>query len=87
LFQGSAGRAYNVGNPAQMTIREVAEITSTALGLTAPVLVAKDPIRGQATSRYIPNVDRARTELGLESHIDLGSSLKKTSLWCKYNDD
>jgi nucleoside-diphosphate-sugar epimerase len=87
LFQGCAGRAYNVGDSAQMTIREVAEVTSAVLGSNAQVLVAKDPIPGQATSRYIPNVDRARMELGLESRVDLGSSLKKTSLWYKNNDD
>ena len=87
LFQGGAGRAYNVGDSAQMTIREVAETTSTALELTAPVRVAKDSVPGQVVSRYIPNVDRARTELGLEARIDLGSSLKKTSLWYKNNDD
>jgi nucleoside-diphosphate-sugar epimerase len=87
LFQGSTGRAYNVGDSAQMTIREIAETTSAVLGLTAPVRVAKDPILGQAISRYIPNVNRARTELGLESRIDLGSSLKKTSLWYQNNDN
>lgn len=87
LLRGGAGRAYNVGSSAQLTIREVAEATSAALGATAQVRVAKDPILGQAASRYVPNVDRARTELGLEARIDLVSSLKKTSLWCKYNDD
>jgi nucleoside-diphosphate-sugar epimerase len=89
LFQGAAGRAYNVGSSAQMTIREVAEVTSATLGLAngTAVRVAKDPILGQAVSRYVPNVDRARTELGLESWIDLSTSLKKTSLWCKDHDD
>jgi nucleoside-diphosphate-sugar epimerase len=87
LFRGGAGRAYNVGDSEQITIREVAEMTSVALGSTAPVRVAKDPIIGQAASRYVPNVDRARTELGLEARIDLVASLKKTSLWYKYNDD
>jgi nucleoside-diphosphate-sugar epimerase len=91
LFQGGAGRAYNVGDSAQMTIRAVAEATSAALGFfngeTVPVRVAKDPITGQVVSRYIPNVDRARTELGLESRINLRSSLKKTSLWYKNNDN
>ncbi len=87
LFRGGAGRAYNVGDSAQMTIREIAETTSAVLELTAPVLVAKDPLPGQAISRYIPNVDRARTELGLKARIDLESSVKKTLLWCKYNDN
>lgn len=91
LLQGVAGRAYNVGDSAQMTIREVAEATSAALGFfngeTVPVRLAKDPIPGQVVSRYIPNVDRARTELGLEARIDFGASLKKTSLWYKNNDD
>jgi nucleoside-diphosphate-sugar epimerase len=87
LSRGGAGRAYNVGNSAQITIRKVAEVTATALGSTVPVRVAKDPILGQVASRYVPNVDRARTELGLEPRIDLVASLKKTSLWCKYNDD
>jgi nucleoside-diphosphate-sugar epimerase len=87
LFQSSAGRAYNVGDSAQMTIREIAETTSTTLGLTAPVRVAKDPVSEQVVSRYIPNIDRARTELGLESRIDLVTSLKKTSLWYQNNDN
>ena len=87
LFQGRAGRAYNVGSSAQMTIHNVAEVTGVALGSIAPVRVAKDPVIGSFASRYVPNVDRARTELGLEARIDLVASLKKTSLWYKYNDD
>jgi nucleoside-diphosphate-sugar epimerase len=87
LFHGGAGRAYNVGASAQMTIREIAEVTSSTLGANAQVRVAKAAILGQTISRYVPNIDRARTELGLEARIDLVSSLKKTSLWCKYHDD
>jgi len=83
LFQGKAGRAYNVGSSTQMTIRGVAEVTSAALGSTAQIRLAKTLTPGQSASRYVPNVDRARTELGLEAHIDLVSSLKKTSLWYK----
>lgn len=91
LFQGGGGKAYNVGNSEQMTIRQVAELTSAVLGFSngvaMPVRVTKNPIKEQVASRYIPNVDRARTELGLESRIDLAASLKKTSLWYKNNDN
>ena len=81
LFRGTAGRAYNVGSPSHSTIREVAETVEAALGLKTPAQIAKTPALNQVPSRYVPDVERARRELGLVARIDLATAVRRTAQW------
>ncbi len=49
----------------------------TAAGTTVEIL--QEPMPGKPAERYIPNVDRARTELGLEVWIDLREGIAARS--------
>ena len=83
LFRGPGGCAYNVGSGESLSIREAAEATGAALGLKDSVRVARAATPGQAPSRYVPEVAKARCDLGLEVLIDLTTSVQKTVQWCK----
>jgi nucleoside-diphosphate-sugar epimerase len=83
LFRGASGRPYNVGSPHHLTIREAAETTSIASGLAKQIHVAKTPAPGQSVSRYVPDVQRATSELGLEAQINLMSGVQKTVRWAQ----
>ena len=52
-------------------------------GLKDSVRVARAATPGQAPSRYVPEVAKARCDLGLEVLIDLTTSVQKTVQWCK----
>jgi dTDP-glucose 4,6-dehydratase len=39
------------------------------------------PTPGVAPARYVPSIDRARRELGLDVKIDLATSIEKTLAW------
>jgi nucleoside-diphosphate-sugar epimerase len=83
LCRGGAGRAYNVGSDVCLTIRELAELVAAVLDPETPVHVLGQPLPGKPAERYVPCVDRARTELALESWIDLKDGVRRTAAWWK----
>lgn len=81
LFAGLAGRAYNVGSPAGLSIAEVARTVALVAGEVLPVNIAKTPSPGRPPDRYVPAVDRAEAELGLRVWIPLNDGIRKTLAW------
>lgn len=80
LFAGRPGRAYNVGSPEDLSIREVAQAVA-ANGEARAVQVALAPVPGAAISRYVPSIERAETELGLKVWIPLREAIRRTLAW------
>lgn len=76
LTHGGPRRAYNVGSDQAITMGElaatVARISSGAADVT--IMGKADP--GNGRSRYVPAIDRAREELGLEVTIRLEDSIR-----------
>ena len=84
LLRGASGRAYNVGSSEAVSIAQVAETVRAALDVTAPVRIAQArPPVGQPASRYVPDVARARQELGLQPLVDLAESIRRTARWAR----
>jgi nucleoside-diphosphate-sugar epimerase len=81
LFRGPNGRAYNVGSKFDLTIGELTRVLAGALGLPPTVQVLRPSVRGQAISRYVPDVWRAEREVGIREHTSLSNALKKTAAW------
>lgn len=78
LVRGRAGQAYNVGSDAAITIRELAHLVRDLLapGKTVQIL-------GQANSRnfrnrYVPSIDKTRSELALGLSYTLPESILET---------
>ena len=84
LLQGQAGRPYNVGSEAGVSIQELANQVAAVSASERPgrgrpdVLVARQPQPGVPSERYVPDCGRARTELGLIPATSLDTSIRRT---------
>ncbi len=77
LLQGKPGRVYNVGSDDEISIRELAERVRKISG-TANDIKILSPISTSRPQRYVPDVSRAGSELGLEVKTSLEEALRLT---------
>lgn len=78
LLHPEARGAYNVGSDDPYSIRQVAECVSRHSPGPAPVRVAQSPMPGRRPHRYVPDVGRARRELGLDVWTPFERAVHKT---------
>ena len=76
LERGEAGRPYNVGSDRAVSIRELAETVRDVLGSKSEIVVKGTPKAGERPSVYVPSIDRARRELGLDVKIALEDAIR-----------
>ncbi len=87
LTQGTPNRAYNVGSDEAYTIAEAARLTANTLrsdgsgGSTLAVQVDGIPRPDAPLNSYVPAIDRAREELGLQVTVPLAEALQRTATW------
>lgn len=79
LEEGQAGQAYNVGSDAALTIGELALRVRDSLAPGKPVRNARQPGNTNFRNRYVPSIDKARSELGLTLEHSLESALQDTA--------
>lgn len=81
LVNGNSNQTYNLGSEKAISIKELAETVSDIIYKCHKVNVAAEPKAGAIVQRYVPNVTKAKNELGLEEYTDLTSSIQKTIHW------
>ncbi len=87
LAQGAPNRAYNVGSDEGYTIAEAAHLTAKTLrpnghrGSTLGVQIDGTPNPAAPLNSYVPAIDRARSELGLQVTVPLAEALRRTAAW------
>jgi nucleoside-diphosphate-sugar epimerase len=82
LFRGESGRAHNVGSDADLSIRELADEVRKAVAPRAEIQIAnRQSPTANRPERYVPDIARARTELGLDVWISLPDSIIRTAAW------
>ena len=81
LVRAPANRAYNVGSDAAVSIGELARTVAAALRPGLEIRVDGKASAGAAPSTYVPDVCRAREELGLEVTVDLPTAIRRTAAW------
>ncbi len=87
LAQGLPNRAYNVGSDEGYTIAEAAQLTANTLrpdgsgGSTLPIQIDGTPNPAASLNSYVPDIDRARTELNLRVTVPLAEALQRTAAW------
>lgn len=83
IARGLPGRAYNLGSPHGLSIRDLAEQVRFQVSPGSRVEVGADPLETTPPTRYIPDVGRAKEELGLEVRIPLDEGLRRTAAWLR----
>lgn len=82
LARGRAGSAYNVGSDHAVSIRELAETIAKVSNIGEKnIQVLGQSAPGAAPDRYVPDTERARTELDLYITVPLEDALKRTIEW------
>ena len=81
LLRGQSGRAYNVGSDDAVSIEETARRVARACSPAPEVVVALKAKEGVLPPRYVPSIQRARQELGLEVRIGLDEAIRRTLVW------
>jgi dTDP-glucose 4,6-dehydratase len=84
LFQGQPARPYNVGSAADVSIRELAEAVRAAVAPAIAIEQAKTPVPNVPPSRYVPDVSRAREELGLSALVNLEDAIGRTAAFHRH---
>ncbi|MEH3156977.1 MAG: GDP-mannose 4,6-dehydratase [Gordonia paraffinivorans] len=79
LADSSVGVPVNLGNPVEMTVREVAEAVCDAVGV--PVDLVHGPAAPDDPVRRRPDIGRADTLLGWRPRVGLVDGLARTVAW------
>jgi dTDP-glucose 4,6-dehydratase len=79
LHAGHAGEAYNVGSDQTISIRDLAYRVRDLLCPGKPVNIMRTPDASTQRNRYIPDISKARSQLGLEIGVDLNTCILGTA--------
>lgn len=78
LERGESGRPYNVGSDQGLSIRELAETVRRALGTENDIIVKGVPNPSAKPSVYVPDISRARSELGVDVTVPLDEAIRQS---------
>lgn len=81
LVKGKNAYPYNVGSGEAVSIAELARIVSKCAGRSDSVVIKQKPVPGAEPNTYLPDVSRARNDLGLTVNIGLAESIERTLDW------
>jgi dTDP-glucose 4,6-dehydratase len=81
LLQAPALVPFNVGSGQDLSILELARTVAMTLNPQTEINVARAPVPGAVTLRYVPCVDRAREVLGLRETVGLEECIRRTAKW------
>jgi nucleoside-diphosphate-sugar epimerase len=87
LFRGEPCRPYNVGSDRGISILEAARAVAPLSTGSSEVTVAKKGDLSVPAPRYVPSVDRARRELGLDVWIPFADAVQRTFAWYQQHSD
>jgi dTDP-glucose 4,6-dehydratase len=80
FIRGQRDRAYNVGSDEKVTTAELARRVAAACDPVPEVVVQSRQPHGPQNI-YLPNIERARTELGLDVSVKLDDAIRRTLRW------
>jgi nucleoside-diphosphate-sugar epimerase len=78
LCKGQSGRVYNVGSEHATSIADLAQTVAGSFDVSPEVFVAKKQDLNVQPERYVPDISRAKEELGLSCLTNLEDSIKRT---------
>jgi dTDP-glucose 4,6-dehydratase len=85
LLQGRSGSAYNVGSDEKVSTAELARRIASACPPAPEVIVQSTQPQGPQNI-YLPNIEKIRTELGVEISVPLDNAIRRTLAFLKRGD-
>lgn len=85
LLKGANREIYNVGSDGEVTIAELARQVIATLAPQKTVVIEGAANSPGAGNRYVPSIDRAREQLGLDVWTPLSLAIHNTALWAPAN--
>lgn len=79
LEKGQPGAAYNVGSDMPITIASLAELVRDVIAPSVNVQVLGKQLPHNFRNRYVPDVTRARSQLGLAVSVPLVEAIRHTA--------
>jgi nucleoside-diphosphate-sugar epimerase len=79
LFDGPIAGPVNIGNPAEFTVLELAELVVELTSSSSPIV--HEPLPVDDPTRRQPDISLARDALGWEPRIQLRDGLERTAAW------
>ncbi len=86
LFRGLANRPYNVGSDQAVSVADLARSVSMAPPSAVSVRIMGKPQQEGVIDYYVPDISRAREELGLGVFIPLSESIRRMFIWNSLTD-
>ncbi|MCL5784291.1 MAG: NAD-dependent epimerase/dehydratase family protein [Patescibacteria group bacterium] len=84
MEKGGKGEIYNLGNPHEFTLLELAEVVKKVTGATSEVALVEKLPQDDPLKRN-PDIQKAREYLDWEPKIELEEGIKKLVDWLKVN--
>jgi len=81
LCKGENRRAYNVGSDQDLTIADLAREVLAVLAPSKTLHIANEGMTSPVGNRYVPSIERARGELGLDVWTPLADAIASTAAW------
>ncbi len=78
-YDGLAGEVFNLGNPEEVTLLELAETVAALVGTTLDLVHL--PLPQDDPTRRRPDIRKARARLGWAPAVPLGEGLRRTIEW------
>jgi UDP-glucuronate decarboxylase len=79
LEKGRPGEAYNVGSDEVVSIADLAHVVRDLIAPDKPVRILCQGQGVHGRNRYVPDISKARTELGLDVTIPLAESIRRSA--------
>jgi dTDP-glucose 4,6-dehydratase len=81
LLNGKHARPYNVGSDEALSIRDLAHNVRACAGTDNTITILGTPDPSVPPPRYVPSIERAKTELGLYPRCPLDEAIRRTLAW------
>jgi nucleoside-diphosphate-sugar epimerase len=83
LVNGRPRETYNVGSPHAVDMVSLAQLITRSFNPVPQILTGTGQLNHER-SRLIPNIEKARRELGVELTVSLPEAIKRTINWNRY---
>lgn len=83
LLQGPVGCVYNVGSDEPVSTLELANKVASFMDSRVEVRINSKPKLEYKASRYLPDISRGKSELGISANTDIDKAIERTLSWIR----